>query len=203
MDNLLNVCMGLGLSAACGFRVFVPLLAMSLAAQSGEMSLAPEMEWIGTTPAAIAFGVATVVEVLAYYVPVVDNLLDTLEVPAAMIAGTMVTAAVVPDMDPTLRWIFAAIAGGGAAETIELATSATRLVSTAATGGMANSVVSTVEVGSSLTLSLLALAVPALAAIVVGVLMIWAGKKIYKRFFKRKGNQTEYIDETAETMHDE
>lgn len=203
MDNLLNVCMGLGLSAACGFRVFVPLLAMSLAAQSGEISLAPEMEWIGTTPATIAFGVATAVEVLAYYVPVVDNLLDTIEVPAAMIAGTMVTAAVVPDMDPTLRWIFAAIAGGGAAETIELATSATRLVSTATTGGMANSVVSTMEVGSSLVLSLLALAIPALAAIVVGVLIVWGGKKIYKRFGKRNRNQTEDIGETDETMHDE
>ncbi len=153
-----------------------------------------------TTPATIAFGVATAVEVLAYYVPVVDNLLDTIEVPAAMIAGTVVTAAVVPDMDPTLRWIFAAIAGGGAAETIELATSATRLVSTAATGGMANSVVSTVEVGSAMTLSLLALAIPALAAIVVGVVIVWGGKKIYKRFGKRNRNQTEDL---GKTMHDE
>ncbi|MGD2115402.1 MAG: DUF4126 family protein, partial [Acidobacteriota bacterium] len=37
METLLSVALGLGLAAACGFRVFVPLLAMSVAVRAGHM----------------------------------------------------------------------------------------------------------------------------------------------------------------------
>lgn len=186
LDTALNICMGLGLSAACGFRVFVPLLVMSIAALSGELTLAEDMQWIGTYPALAAFGAATTIEILAYYIPGVDNLLDSIEVPAAMVAGTLATSAVIPEASPMLRWGFAVIAGGGAAGTVELATVVTRAASTVTTGGLANSLVSTVEDGSSLALSLLALAVPIIAAIVVVALIFLGSKKAYQRLTRRR-----------------
>src|SRR6266404_3033095 len=104
METLLSICVGVGLSAACGFRVFVPLLVMSIAAASGHLTLAHGFEWIGSNPALVAFSVATVVEIAAYYIPWVDNLLDAIATPAAVIAGTLVTASMVTGTSPFLKW---------------------------------------------------------------------------------------------------
>src|SRR6266404_582426 len=98
METLLSICVGIGLSAACGFRVFVPLLVMSIAALSGHLTLAHGFEWIGSYPALVAFAVATCLEIAGYYIPWVDNLLDTIATPAAIIAGTIITAAMVTDV---------------------------------------------------------------------------------------------------------
>src|SRR5947207_9549521 len=95
LETLLSVCLGIGLAAACGFRIFVPLLVTSLAAQTGHLTLAGGFQWIGTRPALVAFAVATVLEILAYYVPWIDNLLDVIAGPAAVTAGIVVTASVV------------------------------------------------------------------------------------------------------------
>ena len=102
MDLLLSVLVGVGLSAACGFRVFVPLLITSIAALSGHVELAAGFAWIGTYPALIAFAVATCLEILCYYVPVVDNFMDTISTPAAVIAGIVVTASFVDGLSPFL-----------------------------------------------------------------------------------------------------
>jgi hypothetical protein len=113
--TLLSILAALGLAAACGFRVFVPLLLVSLAARSGHLELSQGFAWIGSTPALICFGTATVLEVLAYYVPVVDNFLDSVATPAAIVAGVVVSAAVMTDIEPWLKWSLATVAGGGLA----------------------------------------------------------------------------------------
>src|SRR6266699_2109248 len=110
METLLSICVGIGLSAACGFRVFVPLLVMSIAALSGHLALAHGFEWIGSYPALVAFAVATCLEITGYYIPWVDHLLDTVATPAAIIAGTLVSASLVADVSPFLRWALAIIA---------------------------------------------------------------------------------------------
>ena len=102
METLLSVCVGIGLSAACGFRVFVPLVVMSIAALTGHLTLAHGFEWVGSYPALVAFAVATCVEIAGYYVPWIDNLLDTIATPAAIIAGTLMTASLVTDLSPFL-----------------------------------------------------------------------------------------------------
>ena len=51
MDTMLTIAVGLGLSAASGFRAFVPMLVMSLAARSGHLTLAPGMEWVASDAA--------------------------------------------------------------------------------------------------------------------------------------------------------
>jgi hypothetical protein len=179
MDTLLSVFVGVGLSAACGFRIFVPLLVMSVASITGQMTLSPEFEWIGTYPALAAFAVATIFEIAAYYIPWVDNLLDAVAIPAATVAGTIVMASAVSEMSPFLKWALAVIVGGGVAGTVQGFTTITRIASTATTGGLGNPVVSTVEAGGSLLMSILAIAVPVLAVIGAAVIIFVAWRKIY------------------------
>ena len=104
MEQLLGVFIGIGLSATCGFRIFVPLLGMSIAHHAGALSFASGFDWIGSWPATIAFGIAMVIEIAAYYIPWLDNLLDTIATPAAIVAGTIATASMVGDVTPFLRW---------------------------------------------------------------------------------------------------
>lgn len=167
MEVLLSLCLGLGLSAACGFRVFVPLLIMGLAAHTGHIQLAESFTWMASTPALLAFGVATILEIGAYYIPWLDNLLDTVAVPAAVVAGIIVTASCITDMDPWFRWTLAAIGGGGSAGVVQVGTSVLRGASSVTTGGLANPLVSTAEAGGAMGLSLLSVALPLLAVIAV------------------------------------
>ena len=170
---LISIFAALGLAAACGFRVFIPMLVISAAARADLLSLSEGFAWLGTTPALVCLGIATVVEVGAYYVPVVDNFLDTISAPAAVIAGMLVAGAVIVDIDPWLRWTLAVIAGGGAAAAVKLPLTLTRGLSTATTGGLANSVVSTTELVASSTFSVLAILWPlAIPFVVLGVVLL-------------------------------
>lgn len=162
METLLGVAVGIGLSAACGFRVFVPLLVMNLASLSGHLHLSPGFEWIGSHYATIAFGTATIAEVLAYYIPWLDNVLDTIATPAAIVAGTITTASFVTDISPFLKWTLALIAGGGIAGLVQGTTVALRAKSSVSTAGVGNPLFSTLELGGSLITSLLAILAPIL-----------------------------------------
>ena len=163
MELALSICLGLGLSAACGFRVFVPLLGISTAALSGHLELAGGFEWLGTWPAFACFLTATVLEIVAYYVPWLDNVLDSIATPAAVIAGTIATASVVADMSPFLKWTLALIAGGGTAGVIQSATVLVRGGSTASTGGLTNWIVATAELIASVCGTILSILLPVLA----------------------------------------
>lgn len=167
MDTVLSIALGIGLSAACGFRVFVPLLVISAATYTGHMSLSSGFEWIGTLPALIVFGMATILEILAYYIPWLDQVLDAIATPAAVVAGIVASASIFTEVAPLLRWTLALIGGGGIAGLVQGATVLTRLKSTAFTGGLGNPVISTAELGGSIVTSLLALLVPVICVIVI------------------------------------
>ncbi|MBD9269937.1 MAG: DUF4126 domain-containing protein, partial [Akkermansia sp.] len=115
MEAVMGVLLGIGLGAACGFRIFVPLLVASIAIHGGFLTVTPEFAWLGGTPALITLSIATLLEIAGYYLPVIDNTLDVLGAPAAVIAGTILAAGFIGHMDPMLQWGLAAIAGGGAA----------------------------------------------------------------------------------------
>ena len=115
LDLALSIALGVGLAAATGFRVFLPMLVVSAAAYTGYLPVGENFAWLGTPGALIMLGVAALVEILAYYIPGVDNLLDVLATPAAVVAGTLVSAAVITDLPPMLKWTTAIIAGGGVA----------------------------------------------------------------------------------------
>ena len=140
METVFSILIGLGLAAACGFRVFVPLLIMSLASRAGvgQLVLSPNFAWIGSTPALLTFSAATILEIAGYYIPWVDNLLDTIATPTAVIAGILVTAsAMTTDVSPFLKWTLAVVAGGGTTAAFQGITSVTRHISSFTTGGSA------------------------------------------------------------------
>jgi len=174
-ESLVSIALGLSLSAACGFRVFVPLLAVGLAARFGLVALSPGFSWMQTTPALMAFGTATLLEVAAYYVPWLDNFLDAAATPAAVIAGIVASAAVFIDMPPLVRWVVALVGGGGAAGLVQGATVLLRIKSLATTGGFGNPFVSTAELMGSSVISTLAIVVPilCLALLLVGTFLVF------------------------------
>lgn len=185
MNTALALTLGIGLSAACGFRVFLPFLVMSVAARSGHLDLSSDFAWIGSYPALAAFGAATLVEVLGYYIPWVDNALDAIATPLAVVAGVLASASVLGDAAPGVRWALAAISGGGAAGLVQAGTVATRATSSAATGGLGNFLVATGEAVASLGTTVLAIAMPVLAV----VLLIGFGVGVVRRLRRRKGAQ--------------
>jgi hypothetical protein len=181
METLLSLSVGIGLSAACGFRVFVPLLVMSIAALSGHLTLAHGFEWIGSYPALVAFSVATCLEIAGYYVPWVDHFLDSVATPAAVVAGTLVSASMVTDLSPFLKWTLAVIAGGGAAGLVQGTTVVARGASTVTTGGLGNPLVATLELLGAILTSALAILVPLLALVLIAGLVLLFGRKWFRK----------------------
>jgi hypothetical protein len=148
VNQLISViALGIGLSACCGFRVFIPLLVAGLGAHFSWMPVAADMQWLASWPAIICFGTAAIVEVGAYYLPFIDNLLDTLATPLAIIAGTVVAISVLPigELDPLLKWGLGILSGGAAAGTIQVGSGLLRLLSSKTTAGAGNAVVATAE----------------------------------------------------------
>jgi len=170
----LSIVLGVGLAAATGFRVFLPMLVASVAAYTGHLPLDESFAWLGTPSAMTMLAVAALVEILAYYIPGVDNMLDTLATPAAFVAGTVLSAAVMTDLPPMVKWTAAVIAGGGVAGLTQGATAMLRAKSTVFTGGLGNAVIATVELVGSLLTSLLAVVAPILAIALVLVFLLLA-----------------------------
>ncbi len=186
MNTLLSVLLGIGLSAACGFRIFVPFLLVGIAARTGHVTLGPSFAWMATTPALLALGVATLLEIAAYYVPWLDHALDLLATPSAVIAGMVMTASVVTGLDPMMKWTLALIAGGGIAGTVQALSVGTRKVSLVTTGGLANPLVSTAELFGSVLLTVLAIALPLLAFAVIAWALFF-GVRHLLRLLRRLG----------------
>jgi hypothetical protein len=184
LDLAVSIALGIGLAAATGLRVFLPLLIVSGASYAGYLPVGENVAWLATPGAMTLLGVAAIVEILAYYIPGVDNLLDTIATPAAFVAGTVVAAAVITDLPPMVKWATAVIAGGGIAGATQGMTALLRAKSTMFTGTLGNPVIATAESGGSLIVSLLALAAP-LAAILLIVAFFWLTIRLLRRITRR------------------
>ncbi|MGB1042710.1 MAG: DUF4126 domain-containing protein [Tenacibaculum sp.] len=184
-ETIISIFLGIGLAASVGFRVFLPLFALSLAGYYNVIPLNENWSWVASSSAIITLGFATFLEICAYYIPWFDNLLDTISVPLAAIAGTAVMASTVADLSPIITWALAIIAGGGTASAIKGTTASTRLTSTATTGGLANPIVSTVETGTSMVMSVFSIFLPIIAILLV-ILIFLGIRKFYKLIFVSK-----------------
>jgi len=209
VNELLALLVGISLAAACGFRVFVPLFIASLAANGNvelfadadlKGMLGPDYEWLGSTPVTLALGIATALEIGSYYIPWLDNALDSVATPAAVIAGTFITSITVPEMvgDGFFKWLISVVAGGGSAGLVQGASVLLRGTSTATTAGIGNPAVATAELGGSIITSVLALLLPTIAAIAVLILLIFVICTIVGITRKRKNLSDESCIGTLE-----
>ena len=186
IETISALALGIGLSASTGFRVFIPLLVAGIASHFGLLPLGESFEWMGSVPALISFGVATVVEVLAYYIPFVDNLLDSIATPLSVGAGTLLMTSVFPAENEWIKWIMGFVVGGGAAATIQSGSAFTRLLSTGITAGTGNPVVSTGEGVAASGFSIMSLFTPILVAVLLVILMIILLRFAYRRMVKKR-----------------
>jgi hypothetical protein len=180
VETIISILIGIGLSAASGFRVFVPLLGLSIASMTGTLELGSDFIWIGSLPALIAFSAATLFEIGAYYIPLIDNVLDAIASPLAVFSGILVSASVLTDISPLFKWSLAIIAGGSVAGLVQHGTVAMRAASSVTTAGFGNFLVATFEfIGASAT-TVLAIIVPVICIIcliIAGIFMI----RIYRK----------------------
>ncbi|QFG54191.1 DUF4126 domain-containing protein [Chryseobacterium sp.] len=185
LPYLLSAFIGIGLAAASGFRVFLPMFTVSLASYMGWIPMSESFEWLAGLPTLITTAIAMIFEILAYYIPIIDHLLDTLSVPLATLAGSVLFASQFADLGTFPQWALALIAGGGTAAAISSGFAGTRAASTATTGGLGNSVVATTETAGAGIMSILALAAPiiaAIAAIILVITVLVLGKKLWNKF---------------------
>ncbi|MCB1309162.1 MAG: DUF4126 domain-containing protein [Leptospiraceae bacterium] len=173
--------LGVSLAAACGFRVFVPPFIVSVAALLNWIPMADSFAWLDTPEAAIALGLATIIEVIAYYIPWLDNLLDILATPVALVAGTIMLAAQLTELDPVWTWSIAAIVGGGSAGIVQILTVLFRTLSSTLTGGLGNPFISTAEGFLSLASGVLAIVSPYIALILLLSIIFLIGNRVLNR----------------------
>lgn len=181
MEYIIGICLGLGLAASSGFRVFVPLLVANIASLAGIVNLSVGFEWMGTWPTFAVFLSATAAEVGAYYIPLLDNVLDTIAIPLAWIAGTLLSVAFMADLPPMIKWVLGIIVGGGGAAMIKTGASMARLKSTAFTTGWANWIIASFEHIASFVMSILSVLVPLVMGIIVIVLLLFFGLKLSRK----------------------
>lgn len=181
---LLCGCVGVSLSAACGFRVFVPLLVLSVAVKFFGFPVTGGFAWIGTWTALVVLSTATICEVLAYYIPWIDNALDVVNAPLAFVAGTIVMFGLLPESQPCLKWCLAAVIGGGAAETVHATTAVARAASSATTGGVGNNIVSSGENVYATGVSIMAIVAPVITSLIL-VIAIAIGVVVLRKLIRK------------------
>ncbi|MGW8282261.1 MAG: DUF4126 domain-containing protein, partial [Gemmatimonadota bacterium] len=167
MEWVLSLFAGVGLAAATGFRVFVPLLGVSVAGSLGVLPLSSSFEWLSSPVAMAALAIATVLEIGTYFVPWLDNAVDAIAAPAAVGAGSIAALSVLGDSSPFLTWVVAIVAGGGTAGVVHAGTAGARAVSTAVTGGVGNPALALGEFVASVAMTVLAILVPVAAILLV------------------------------------
>lgn len=194
MDIAAGILLGIGLAASSGFRVFLPLLITSIASQLGYLQLSPGFEWMGSWIALISFGTAAIAEITAYYIPWLDNLLDTISGPLAMIAGTVLAASFLTELSPLIQWTLGIIVGGGTAGIVKVGASAARLTSTATTGGLGNAAVATSENVLSVVMSIMAFLLPIITATFVIFIIVY----LFRKFSELKKKKWKFFELSKE-----
>ncbi len=182
IDQVLVFLVGIGIAASVGLRIFIPILIVSIFAYTGNITLSTYFTWLGYLPVLIFLIIASILEILVYYIAWLDNYLDAIEHPLSIIVGILITGAVITDFNPYLKWLVALLIGGGVAGTISAATSMIRLKTSAETGGSKNFIVSTVEAVIAVILSVLSILEPLIAGLITAMAIIYFSFIIRKKF---------------------
>jgi hypothetical protein len=184
-EALIAVTIGIGLAAASGLRVFLPLLVAGLAARYGALPLSEGFQWLSSTGALIALSTASVLEVAAYSIPGLDHLLDLLAGPVALVAGVIASAAVMVHLPPAVMWPLAIVGGGGVALSTKLTSALLRAKTGVVTGGLANPIVATSETAAAVAISVFAIVIPLICFFGVMALIFWMSRQVRRRINRR------------------
>lgn len=181
MEYVIGICLGIGLAASAGFRVFVPLLVANISSMLGWVHLSDSFEWMGTWGAFAVFLSATVIETGGYYIPWLDNALDTIAIPLAALAGTLLAVTFMSELPPVVQWTLGIIAGGGSAAVIKTGASMARLKSSLFTAGWANWIIATFEHIASVVMSVLTVLIPILMGIFAVFVLVFFAFRLSRR----------------------
>lgn len=170
---------GVALAAATGFRAFLPVFALGLAARLGWTAIRPAESWIAGDLALIALGTATVLEFLADKIPVVDHALDTMATFIRPAAAWVVSFGVLTPLGQEWASGLATLLAGGAFG-IHALKAKTRVGSTVTTFGVGNPVLSVFEDIIAFVLTLVGILAPLLALVFLG-LLVWLAVSVFRR----------------------
>lgn len=189
-EVLIAIIAGIALSACCGFRIFIPILIATFGVRFGFLP----HEWINEASVELirndvftaAITVATVLEIAAYKIPFIDNFLDTIATPLAVVAATLLSSSFFTFAeDSYMRFILGAITGGLGAGIIQASTSAIRATSSQWTAGFGNPIFGLIETLTAFVASLLSVLFP-LIGIALILLVCWGSLWLLKRLFKMR-----------------
>jgi len=176
MEWILAICTGITLSAACGLRVFAPFFVLSLASKFFGISVPDGLIWLSSWTAFVCLCVAMVVEVAGCYIPWIDNALDVISTPLALIGGALMMGGTLGEVPAYMRWSLAVIFGSGAAGAVQVGTELARAFNSVTTGGSADNVVTTGENVGAVSVTLLGVILPIVGLIVaaaLGAVLAW------------------------------
>ncbi len=181
MDLFFHLTTAFGLSTSAGLNAYIPLLAIAIIAKIGDLGgprlLTLTKPWdVLEHPAVIAaLAVLLLVEIFADKIPAVNHVNDVIQTVVRPTAGVVAFAATTGavGVDPVVAVICGLILAG----TVHAAKSVVvRPAVTAATGGIANPVVSTIEDVIAAVVSLLSIILPwviALLLVALLALVVW------------------------------
>src|SRR5699024_12861170 len=98
MDMLISILICIGLAASAGLRVFLPMLILSVFARLEWIELAAKFDWLDSNPALIMLAVATIIEMISLYIPMVDQFLKTIATPLAAAYGVFLHISMIGEM---------------------------------------------------------------------------------------------------------
>ena len=159
-----------GLSGSAGLNAYIPLLLVALAARfpmsDPLVKLQPPFDLLGSWWAIGLIAVLLVVEIVADKIPAVDSVNDAIQTFIRPAAGAILfagSANVITDIHPILALGSGLLVAGG----VHATKTAARPVVTVTTGGVGNPVVSTLEDIVAFVVSLLAILLPIIAALLL------------------------------------
>ena len=176
---------GIGLAVAAGLNAYIPLLIAGLLIRLDVVSFGEPYDLLGGTPALVIVGVLLLVEVLADKIPAVDSINDAIQTVIRPASGAVLFAGAASGAQAEWSEALGLVLGLVTAAGVHATKATARPVVNVATAGAGGPVVSTVEDGFSVGLSLAALLAPALVLVLVGTLAGWVWAALRRRSRRR------------------
>jgi hypothetical protein len=167
---LAHVLTAFGLSSASGLNAYIPLLIVALTARfTGWIKLNPPYDVIANEWVIVALLVLLTIEVIVDKIPAADTLNDIIQTFIRPAAGAILFAASTSVIN--LHPVIAVILGLILAFSVHAVKATARPVVTASTGGLGNMFVSVAEDIVSAIMSLVAIVVPVLIALIFIIIL--------------------------------